>query len=638
MRRPLVVLLLACAAIARGSAAAPPAAQFLQLGARVSLPGSGPHFWWTTVTSPTDPDRVVVCGLRNNPANAQYLQSVIYGSIDAGQTWRLLKASDVSIGDSEVSCALSHERTIYFVFSSAAPGTLHFYRSDDFGGTWKTGPTANYADSAKLVVEPGATPDRDRILLFADTAMRNGRWALGDGLTIFDRGGMRIVQNAVPLPNIPGFPVSYKRVSWSSEGLGIANTADGLYMEPAPTSLDLATPHEFVLRRVTATGVPIGTPIQIARLATSFNRTEHAAALDLHFTDHRRDEYFALFRYPSIAYGPLPGSRGTRAYIVWHDIINNHLRIFFAVSNDEGVMWSQGHIIDDAPLRVAGNGDPRPSAPSVAVNRDGVVATSWAEFSGKCWRIAFSYDGGKSFSPSTPINPCEHAKIPLTDILGSRLNGGPTPGHTMMNDWSRFLSLIPGTSLAAGLDGSFYAAWTAYGTLDESLHVTRIVPAGVMTPRERQLQSIIAAATCCVDIKTHRAAAWVEWRSLDYDRATRQIVARVVLARDITETRGWPLVLRIRTLHSVLGRLSASNADNRVTGPGAAWVFYGPGTYVHGRGMPTNFEQPLTPGRYEFSKPRVVRFMLTDPQPSDATPGQTFVLDADVDVLQGATE
>src|SRR5690349_924431 len=57
---------------------------------RTSPRGVGPHFWWTIAASPVDSKHLVVCGMRNRPGTATFMQAVLYGSDDGGETWRTL--------------------------------------------------------------------------------------------------------------------------------------------------------------------------------------------------------------------------------------------------------------------------------------------------------------------------------------------------------------------------------------------------------------------------------------------------------------------------------------------------------------------------------------------------------------------
>ena|SRR5688572_14972367 len=80
---------------------------FVEPPVRVSPRGAGPHTWLTASTSP-DGERILICRQRNRPDRGAFMQTVLYGSDDGGESWRELLAD--SVLTSEVSCALGERR------------------------------------------------------------------------------------------------------------------------------------------------------------------------------------------------------------------------------------------------------------------------------------------------------------------------------------------------------------------------------------------------------------------------------------------------------------------------------------------------------------------------------------------------
>src|ERR1051325_7615374 len=75
--------------------------------ARVSWPGGGAHFFWQIAASPTNPNVVVACSLRDAAQTAHEIEALIYGSVDGGESWKVLKVDNDLPTNSEVTCAMS---------------------------------------------------------------------------------------------------------------------------------------------------------------------------------------------------------------------------------------------------------------------------------------------------------------------------------------------------------------------------------------------------------------------------------------------------------------------------------------------------------------------------------------------------
>jgi hypothetical protein len=149
--------------------------------------------------------------------------------------------------------------------------------------------------------------------------------------------------------------------------------------------------------------------------------------------------------FPSMAVDLSNGPRRGRTYAVCPDGLQSGPYVF--QSDDGGNRWSNAvHVPKMAPVDAAG----QRKVPSIAVNRDGIIAVSWhdrgPDASNKCWDllVAFSGDGGETFTDA------------------HKASTKPSCPATAENGWSAQRWSFGGdyTGLAAAADGTFHLLWS----------------------------------------------------------------------------------------------------------------------------------------------------------------------------------
>jgi hypothetical protein len=128
------------------------------------------------------------------------------------------------------------------------------------------------------------------------------------------------------------------------------------------------------------------------------------------------------FRFPQLAVDARAGKHQDRLYAVWTDgaLLNRaqrtQARIIFSSSKDKGRSWSKPQVLSEQPTSTTKGKDYAAFLPSVAVNRNGVVAVSWYDRRGMDdpaepglpagWnvRVRISSDGGETWQPSVRVN------------------------------------------------------------------------------------------------------------------------------------------------------------------------------------------------------------------------------------------
>ncbi len=435
---------------------------------RISPTGVGSHFWWMLRPSPSDPNHMVACALRHPVEAGGTMQAVLYGSDDSGETWRTLAVDSSSVIVSEVACALGREGTVYWSASynddttSAIPSgqRMRLRRSEDFGRTWIDGPGGGRADATVMVVNPGAAPQYDRVLLFDDNVAKHGGLR---GLSI--NGGRSYASYEVPFADTPGRHNSiWSKTKWSANAVTLPDGTIGILYSDNPFHSGRYTEAKtgkliesrMVFYHVDANGVEIGNPVVISTLSPNVERLMPDGI-----------ETPAAARTGSIAVGRAPGGGSPRLYVAWHDVVANRVRIVLTFSDDYGRTWRPPHVIDDLPSVTVDGRDQVASQPSIAVTPSGVVGVEWNEFGGRCWRFAASHDGGETFAPSVPLNTCALNPLPASQIMERYLSGagfatsdskGVKVLRLRLNSNSAFWELHRGIGLAALTDSTFRAS------------------------------------------------------------------------------------------------------------------------------------------------------------------------------------
>jgi hypothetical protein len=139
--------------------------------------------------------------------------------------------------------------------------------------------------------------------------------------------------------------------------------------------------------------------------------------------------------------GPFDG----RLYAVWPDArFDRRTQVFLASSTDGGRTWTAPRVVSDEGRALGPNHRPNNFMPTIAVNRNGVVAVSWYDRRdnpdnlGYWPRLSASLDGGVTWLPSVRVSTAANL---VSDDKETRFNSGDTAG------------------LAADAGGVFHPVW-----------------------------------------------------------------------------------------------------------------------------------------------------------------------------------
>lgn len=566
--------------------------------ARISPPHAGAHFWYTLTSSPSSQRHLAVCALRSAAQGGAVSQAVLYGSEDGGESWRTLLTDSSSGIVSEVSCGLGSGNAAYFVASrrglliheyTAARRRewqrMLFRRSPDFGKTWQEAIDGPHGDAAVVVVSPGATAGQDRILVFDDEKNVNVRVSADGGQTL------RFVHLAEALKPADTTNLRF----WLNAATNLPDGSVGAIYHEFPLNRE-TQPRQGQVRfiRVSLDGEPLGRSVVLG--ATSPEKTK----------------LFSEQRWASIAsgrIGPVP-----RVFVAWDDVVEKRVRIRLSWSDDNGATWSTPTVVDDTTEAFGVGRDTWASHPSLAVSPTGVLGLQWAEFDGRCWRFAASYDGGRTFVPSVALNSCATEPRSIIGVVGRYL----TPyvmrpkrvepyQQFWVGSWQNLSNrLSRGIGLVAMADSTFRAAWVTYGDGEDALYAAAISLNGDKEVARRK--SVLTDARLQRD-----STAWVDYTSLTYDESTHEFTVGLSVVRPSGDSPRWPSVLRVQRLSSSLGQITVVGSDNGETREGAAWLFDGPAVSLpEGSSAALDRASP-TPEQFQYSESRRLRFRLSVP-------------------------
>lgn len=312
---------------------------------------------------------------------------------------------------------------------------------------------------------------------------------------------------------------------------------------------------------------------------------------------------------PVVAVDRSNGPFRDRLYVVWPDYRSGRGEIYLSYSKDKGKTWSKPHAVnDDRPWRSPAKG-PDNGMPTVDVNREGIVGVAWYDRRdspqnyGWSVRFAASVDGGDTFSPSVAVSN-KPAAIKFQDqvtLSGFSYGGGKPESREKGGNldvsigFGSVFTFNGGhtAGMAADAAGRFHPFWVDNRTGVEQIWTATVEVEGLAIPNGandiRNLEDVSDKVT-------------LDFKDSNYDKATGVITIDAYLGNTSEVQLRPPLLLRVLTLSSKLGKPTIENATNQQPGPGAVWDFTDELKQKSG----------LAPG--EITKPKRLTFRLSDVQ------------------------
>lgn len=393
--------------------AAPPEVTISGLRPLVDRPPPFPVVESFLAVNPTDPDNLLASAM-----SVSTEASVVYGSWDGGRSWERVNSPEGAFfpgGDPMLTFGGNGR-----AYVSTITPDFNVWRSDDGGRTW--------AGPARV----GGEGPKDRQWITASPASGQGL------LPLYATAKTVLARTSGPEEHVLITSVSRDGGKTFAEPTVLRTDSDFLH-----TPTDLAVRSDgtvLLLYLVHYERIPGGEGRlrgrYLLRLSADGGRSwsgSHPVAETIDAGN--AGDWTMMLKGLSAAGlafdesgGPFDGS----AYVAWPKVLAGRHQIVAARSRDGGLTWSD-------PVRVnRGGAASNHSTPTVAVNRDGVVAVTWNDRrhdpDDECFRhyLAVSTDGGETFGAGTPVS--EHETCP-----GARsrwLNSGETQGLAALPDGS----------------------------------------------------------------------------------------------------------------------------------------------------------------------------------------------------------
>jgi hypothetical protein len=261
---------------------------------------------------------------------------------------------------------------------------------------------------------------------------------------------------------------------------------------------------------------------------------------------------------PTIAVDSSRGPFKDRLYSAWPDLRSGRMEVLLSYSSDGGKVWSQPTVVnDDAPW--PDRAGPDDFMPTVAVNWAGVVGVMWydrresADNLGYWPRFSASLDGGKTFQPSAKISEApasfDNSKLVLSAPSTARVGGAISIGIDDMQFSGGHTAGLTATS-----DGIFHPLW-----VDNRTGVSQVWTASI-TVKGRAIDGAQEVSQGMTDVS---AKILLHLDNANYDRKKKVASVEVSLENLSKEPISGALILRLSSINSELGSISAMNPDNR---------------------------------------------------------------------------
>ncbi len=500
---------------------------------------------------PRDPNRLIGAGVAwLNGAGRRAV--VVYTSKDGGASWtRTLSTADTfyDAADEDVAFALDGTAYVIVLTNKTNHGRydVALYRSENGGVTW----TLTYQ------MRPGTSFDRPFLAARPDgtlyvTMLGAIRRADGEPVSVLaiftsaDRGrSLTFVGTQTLIP--PAEQYFNGNIVLTSDGTAIVTYPemdDGKVLDTKyPQRGSWLAPERVLgsVKTMRVTQEPRLEPfVTVAKALHPLRPAERSI--------------------PILAIDSTGARYNDRVYITWVDRRSGRARIVAAFSIDKGVTWSTPRAVDDVPDAAAAQQEPNNTMPSIAVNRDGVVAAAWYDRredpANLGWRVRFAYsvDGGETWKPSVPVtsrpNVFDADGMWSTTIYGPvlelqvddrQLNGSDTVGFT------------------AAADGSFHGFWIDNRTGVPQIWTARVRVDGRATRNGsadlEELEDVSKDTLVLFDQASYRGGL---------------IRGALTVKNTSQRTLSAPAKLRVIVAESVIG-IPELVADNGETGVGAVW-------------------------------------------------------------------
>jgi hypothetical protein len=524
--------------------------------------------------NPSNPKQMIACTIAYSGEHGK-LSNALFTTLDGGASWKLTVESSDHEMQADPSCIYGTDNTAWFggpVADSSKgklqSGSMDWYKSTDGGQTWNLTirQKADY-DRPYVIADTTNGPYRGRVYIYGwdNFIGPKFKWL---GATVFLHP---VISDQAEKPaTFQNYRDFAGDCPLPSEGVVTDNGTVVIPMEIFANGPE-AKPH--VTRRAVTRSLDGGKTLLPPTILGDMEGCTAGlgpgpAAIDT-------------------SDGPFHG----RIYMTWpsadrprqHGILNR-CHVSLAYSSDDGKTWSSPVTIHERGDASAQSG-PNQYQPTVAVNKNGVVALTWYDTRENPAanvhkpRAAFSFDGGVSFSTSVPISDHGedyHFVQPAAYTTNAGAPGAPnnpeTPPVPKDGDFTlgvyRFFLDVPGhtRSTVADAAGAFHPFWFSDTVDAKNPHASQLMTATIHVEGKSSRNgdpSLDGFRDVTADISP-------QVMSTALDPKTGELRVAVHLINNSDDPFSGPVVMRIKWMDSQFGpAVLVSPNMNGINGNGA---------------------------------------------------------------------
>lgn len=519
---------------------------------RIGVVADGLHLWYEIKADPEDSSRLIICGTKWDAlANTPF--GFVYFSNNTGRTWHTALEDRSSAWVTEHSCAIGSHHLAYFVSNAAKQkqmganpviGTARLFLSVDSGEHWVEKNKIGWTDYSSSAVSK--TSGRLYTFFHAGMLTRDPGIEKGNalGLLVFSPDGTKVAGPYL-----------------SSSGVG-DSPYTGIYPSDA-----VALPSGSVIALYYASRQgPRGPEIEVGTVRADASPEPKLSEIAI---SHQQNDSSCLnFDYGALTYDP----GNNRLFMIYQEGCGSASRVMLATSNDEGKTWSAS-----VPIAMPKNGSGRISGPSLIAMSDHTLGLLWEDkpFS-PLW--FFSYlDNNSSVAPPIALSE-ESGSIEISnDSLWTSI---AQPGHLVPSP-----NTSPDAVIGVDVQDMANALWRTDGIATTKDGIIAIWSAG--TSDGMQLHSALISIPAAQgfhpnvlqtpefeDVTRDMLLMYSgeqDYAGQYYDKTNRTLTICSAIRNRSEHAIKSPIEVRLESLQSNWGPVSAWNATNSLPGPGAIW-------------------------------------------------------------------
>lgn len=526
----------------------------LGMGAR-TVAGDGLHPWYEIKVDDSNSQNLIICGTKWDAAHNSAF-GFVYASIDGGMTWQTVLEDRSTTWVTEHSCAFGPNHMAYFVSEASKVvdgtlrhelGTTRLFVSRDGGQHWEETAKTGWADYSTSAVNSTS----GRLYTFFNswsTAERSKKWGSSIGLLVFSADGKEVDG---PFFDSRMRGLDYTGVFPSSATALKDGVVVALYYATRRSPFDLVA-DLGIIRANQAPAPTVETMVISHPLLASDKSCETLGDNSLTYDREQN-----------------------RLFLVYLDGCRDKSQMMLTQSDDEGRTWTNSVVLGESQ-----NPSRRAYSPSIAVGRKGALGLLWEEGATRRsghWLFSYIRDL-RLIEPRLELSRCEDEYEVSNESLRTSLYQstslaaqGPNGsfGFAIMLSVYNQLSAVwrVGGLTAAG--DNILAVWPSRNGDGRHLYSEAIGPPGATPNIERSTDSSDS------DLDVTRTTAILYGGEQWFDRSTGTLRLYLILANRGDEPIKTPIKLEAEDVRSEVGRASALNATNGLTGAGAVWDISG---------------------------------------------------------------